>query len=89
VHSDDVRPHVPNAMVRSSRAVHTPADVTALLASQPTPAMPEHLAARVTDAIAAESARHGTPQAAGSVPEFASDTLWRAVAELRPARFAA
>jgi hypothetical protein len=41
------------------------ADVTELLASQPVPAMPEHLVARVSDAIAAESARSSSSSRSG------------------------
>ena len=53
------------------------ADVGRLLASQPTPAMPDHLAARVTDAIAAESARRrgggrGGPGTGSQLPASAS-----------------
>jgi hypothetical protein len=48
------------------------ADVTRLLASQPAPDMPEHLATRVSEAIAAEAARRpdsshsGTGSSAGA-----------------------
>lgn len=47
------------ARVPAVQAALTPADVAALLASQPTPPLPGHLAAKVTAAIAAESAQRG------------------------------
>jgi hypothetical protein len=58
--SGNEQEHVDSAAARTPRAAMTHEDVTELLASEPTPPLPGNLAAKVTDAIAAESARRGS-----------------------------